>query len=278
MKELYDQIAKRTSRITTNTYTTSFSMGIRFFNKKYHAPIYGIYGFVRLADEIVDTFHEHDKQQLLDEFKADTYEAIERGISMNPILHHFQMVVNEYGIDLKLIEQFLKSMEMDLYKEKYNQQEFEEYILGSAEVVGLMCLRVFCEGDDKVYDELKESAMRLGSAFQKINFLRDLNADYRKLGRSYFPGVDLHKFDEVSKKKIEEDIEKDFAHGLDGIRELPQGVRLGVYLAYVYFHSLFKKIRKSKSTTILNHRVRIPNSKKYGLLFKSCLKHSFNLL
>jgi phytoene/squalene synthetase len=266
MKELFDMISRKSSKMTTVMYSTSFSLGIRFFSKRFHDPIYGVYGFVRFADEIVDSFEGFDKKKLLQRFKEDTYTAIEEKISLNPILNNFQYVVNQYRIENELIDLFLKSMEMDLEKVQYDQQKYEAYILGSAEVVGLMCLRVFCEGDEKQYYSLKPSAMRLGSAFQKINFLRDLKADYQSLGRSYFPGIDMDKWDDSTKKSIEEDIEKDFADGLSGIRKLPNGARFGVYVAYVYFHELLLKIRKVKADRLLHERVRVSNWRKYVLL------------
>lgn len=278
MKDLFDMISKKSSKLATVTYSTSFSLGIRFFSKKFHDPIYAIYGFVRFADEIVDSFHGYDKAKLLERFKADTYLAIEEEISLNPILNNFQWAVNTYKIERELIDKFLHSMEMDLHEIDYDQPAFEEYILGSAEVVGLMCLRVFCEGDEEKYHQLKPSAMRLGSAFQKINFLRDLKADYKDLGRTYFPGVDLSRFTEDVKKKIEDDIAIDFADGLEGIRKLPKGARFGVYMAYVYFYKLFLKIKRTHSAQIMKERIRIPNRTKYKLLFTSYLKHQFNLL
>jgi len=278
MKELFDMISKKSSKLTTVTYSTSFSLGIRFFSRRYHDPIYAIYGFVRFADEIVDSFHGYDKARLLERFRTDTYLAIEEKISLNPILNNFQWVVNKYGIEKELIDLFLDSMEMDLKDISYDQEKFEKYILGSAEVVGLMCLRVFCEGDDEKYKKLKPPAMRLGSAFQKINFLRDLHADFEGLGRSYFPGIDLSKFDDETKQKIEDDIALDFADGLEGIKMLPRGARFGVYMAYVYFHKLFLKIKRTRSSRIMKERIRIPNRTKYKLLVTSYLKHQLNLL
>ena len=266
MKELFDMISRKSSKMTTVMYSTSFSLGIRFFSKRFHDPIYGVYGFVRFADEIVDSFEGFDKKKLLHRFKDDTYTAIEEKISLNPILNNFQYVANQYKIESELIDLFLKSMEMDLEKVQYDQQKYEAYILGSAEVVGLMCLRVFCEGDEQQYAELKPSAMRLGSAFQKINFLRDLKADYQSLGRTYFPGIDMDKWDDATKASIEDDIEKDFAAGLSGIRKLPNGARFGVYVAYVYFHELLLKIRQVKADRLLQERVRVSNWRKYILL------------
>jgi len=275
-RELYDNVCLHCSKLTTNRYSTSFSLGIRFLNKDFHLPIYAIYGFVRFADEIVDTFHEHNKHELLDRFKADTYRAIEEKISLNPILHSFQMVVNQYHIERELIDTFLRSMELDLSEKKYDQEGYEEYILGSAEVVGLMCLRVFLEGDKEKYNELKFYAQRLGSAFQKINFLRDLKADYQAMGRTYFPGVDMNEFDEKTKKSIEADIQKDFDDGLTGIKNLPKKSRFGVYVAYVYYLALFKKIENTPASVILNQRIRISNKKKYALFITSYFRHLFN--
>lgn len=278
MKDLFDMISRKSSKLATVTYSTSFSLGIRFFSKRFHDPIYAIYGFVRFADEIVDSFHGFDKAKLLERFKTDTYLAIEEGISLNPILNNFQWAVNTYKVEHELIDKFLHSMEMDLQDIDYDQPAFEEYILGSAEVVGLMCLRVFCEGDEEQYQQLKPSAMRLGSAFQKINFLRDLKADYKDLGRTYFPGVDLSHFTEDTKMQIEDDIALDFADGLEGIRKLPKGARFGVYMAYVYFYKLFLKIKRTNSSKIMSERIRIPNRTKYKLLLTSYLRHQFNLL
>jgi 15-cis-phytoene synthase len=278
MKELFDMISRKSSKMATITYSTSFSMGIRFFSRRFHDPIYGIYGFVRFADEIVDSFEGFDKAKLLERFKNDTYLAIEEKISLNPILNNFQYVVNTYHIEHELIDLFLKSMEMDLESITYDQLGFEAYILGSAEVVGLMCLRVFCEGDLQKYDSLKHPAMRLGSAFQKINFLRDLKADYAGLGRSYFPGIDISHFDEGTKQKIETDIQKDFDEGLQGIRRLPKGARFGVYVAYVYFYRLFQKIERTNSAQIMGKRIRVPNLQKYTLLFTSYFRHKLNMI
>ncbi len=278
MKYIFDVISKKSSKITTQTYSTSFSLGIRVFKKKYHNPIYSIYGFVRFADEIVDTFHNYDKEKLFSKFKRDTWEAIEDGISMNPILNSFQWVVNKYNINHDLIILFLESMEMDLEQKQHDADSFKKYILGSAEVVGLMCLQVFVEGDRSKYEELKPSAMALGSAFQKVNFLRDLNDDKKHLGRSYFPGLDVFKLDEQSKKAIIDDIENDFKHAYTGIKLLPQGSRFGVYVAYIYYSSLLKKIKRTHSSEIMKKRIRIANSEKYRLLLSSAVKHAFNLL
>lgn len=277
MKYIFDNISRKSSKMTTVTYSTSFSMGIRVFNKKFHDPIYAIYGFVRFGDEIVDTFHDYDKQKLLDKFKADTFEAIEDGISLNPILNSFQWVVNKYDIDHELIHLFLKSMEMDLNQFEHNQESFEQYILGSAEVVGLMCLYVFTEGDKQEYERLKPAAMALGSAFQKVNFLRDLNADKMKLGRSYFPGMEAIELNEQNKSSIIKDIEQDFALAKTGIRNLPKGAKFGVHVAFIYYQSLLRKIKRTHSSEIMKKRIRIPNSEKYRLLVSSAFRHAFNL-
>jgi len=276
MKELFDMISRKSSKMTTVAYSTTFSLGIRFFSRRFHDPIYGIYGFVRFGDEIVDSFHGYDKEKLLDRFAKDTYNAIEEKISLNPILNNFQFVVNKYGIDRELIDLFLRSMRMDLNKVQYDQKGYEDYILGSAEVVGLMCLRVFSEGDKEKYEAMKILAMKLGSAFQKINFLRDLKADVKGLGRTYFPGVDMSAFDDKVKREIEEDIEMDFAAGLEGIKMLPNDARFGVYVAYVYFHQLLKKIKKVSAAGIISRRIRVPDLQKYVLLLTSYIKHKFN--
>lgn len=278
MKELFDQVSYETSKLTTRRYSTSFSLGIRFLNKSLHRAIYNIYGFVRFADEIVDTFHDYDKNTLLAEFKTDTFKAIERGISLNPILNSFQETVNKYAIPHDLITTFLRSMEMDLDKSAYSQESYEEYILGSAEVVGLMCLKVFVEGDEEHYERLKPKAMKLGAAFQKINFLRDLQMDYKELGRTYFPGIEMEDFNDTVKAQIEADIEKDFAAGLDGILQLPKKARFGTYMAYIYYYKLFAKIKDLPAHAILKERVRIPNKKKYQLFVSSYVRHSLNLV
>lgn len=276
MKALFDSISIRSSRIVTKSYSTSFSLGILGLDRKYHDPIYAIYGFVRFADEIVDSFEGYPQKELLDRFWKDTYQALEDKISLNPVLNSFQQVIRAYEIDYDLIETFLKSMEMDLYKNEYDEADYKAYILGSAEVVGLMCLKVFVDGNQDRYLALKEPAMQLGSAFQKINFLRDLHADYQSLGRTYFPGVDLNNFNEEVKASIEADIDIDFKAGYEGIKKLPKGARFGVYIAYVYYYSLFKKIRKTHCDLILNERVRISNKRKYGLFLSSYLRHTIN--
>lgn len=278
MKPLFDNISRKSSKMVTKAYSTSFSMGIKFLAKRFHDPIYGVYGFVRLADEIVDSFHDYDKRQLLAEFKVDTYKAIEQKISLNPILNSFQEVVNKYQIDPWTIETFLKSMEMDLDKNTYDQHGYEEYILGSAEVVGLMCLSVFTEGNKTMYEELKPYAMKLGSAFQKINFLRDFKADADALGRLYFPQLRTQAFDQITKEEIEKDIIKDFKMGFEGIKKLPKDARFGVYVAYIYYSQLLAKIMDMPASVIMEERVRISDKRKYALFFGSYFRHSFNLL
>jgi phytoene synthase len=278
MKKLFDHISVASSAIVTKTYSTSFSLGIRCLHKKFHNAIYSIYGFVRLADEIVDSFHDYDKRQLLSDFKTDTYKSIESGISLNPILNSFQHVVNDYSIDRELIDCFLNSMEMDLMETEHSCLSYENYILGSAEVVGLMCLRVFTENDDVLYQQLKPSAMKLGSAFQKVNFLRDLKNDFEVLGRVYFPMVDLTVFSEKEKTEIEHDIELDFVAALEGIKQLPRSSRFGVYVAYIYYKNLFNKIKSVSSVHIMSERIRIPNAKKLSLLAGSYVKHSFRMI
>ncbi|MBL7853732.1 MAG: phytoene/squalene synthase family protein [Cyclobacteriaceae bacterium] len=274
-RALYDKVAMRCSRLSTKAYSTSFSLGILCLQKEFRDPIYALYGFVRFADEIVDTFHEHNKQELLERFKQDTYRAIDEKISLNPILHSFQRTVNDFRIDRELIDCFLRSMEWDLTRKTYDQQGMKDYILGSAEVVGLMCLRVFCNGSDEQYQKLKPHAMSLGSAFQKVNFLRDLKADYQ-MGRVYFPNLQLDALTEDGKKQIEADIRADFDHALEGIKVLPRSVRFGVYVAYVYYVALFNKIINSSSDLILNERVRIRNRHKMRLLAYSYVKHQLN--
>jgi 15-cis-phytoene synthase len=278
MKQLFDNVSIKTSKMVTNSYSTSFSLGIKFLHKQFQDPIYSIYGFVRFADEIVDTFHDFNKKELLDEFKLDTYRAIERGISLNPVLNSFQQVVNDYKIDVKLIETFLRSMEMDLEKKEYSEEAYKDYILGSAEVVGLMCLRVFVKGNQKMYEDLTPYAMALGSAFQKINFLRDLHADYLGMGRVYFPNVELKELDPATKAALEQDIEIDFNKGLEGIKLLPKDSRFGVYVAYIYYRKLFNKIKSLHPERILEERIRIPNSQKMALFASSYVRHSLNLL
>lgn len=278
MKELFDNVSLACSVKTTKSYSTSFSMGIRFLDKQFRDPIYAVYGFVRFADEIVDTFHDYDKEKLLNKFEEDTWTAIEDRISLNPILNSFQWAYHKFNIDKEHVVTFLKSMRMDLDKSYYDREGYEDYILGSAEVVGLMCLRIFVEGDDTSYDHLKPYAKSLGAAFQKINFLRDLHADYLDLGRAYFPGLDVDQFDEKTKQAIEDEIDADFKKAYVGIVQLPKKARLGVYVAYVYYYRLFNKIQNLPSNRILEERIRIPNQRKVALFVGSYVKHSFNLI
>ncbi len=277
MKSLFDTVSVKCSKITTQSYSTSFSLGIKFLGNKIQEPIYSIYGFVRFADEIVDSFDGFNRQYLLEKFQADTYEAIEQKISLNPILNSFQHVVHRYNIGADLIDTFLRSMAMDLNKVDYSQEKYEEYILGSAEVVGLMCLHVFTDGDKKQFDELKPYAMKLGAAFQKVNFLRDIKADYNNLGRNYFPNVDIENFSMEAKKQIEDEIELDFKEALIGIQKLPKSSRRGVNLAYVYYNSLFNKIKRVSAQNIMRQRVRISNGKKLRLMLNSMVQYQFKL-
>ena len=277
-KQLYDKVSRSCSMKITKAYSTSFSLGIKALSKEIHDPIYAIYGFVRLADEIVDTFHDYSKEQLLNRFRKDTYRAIEEGISLNPVLNSFQWAVKKYKIDLELIETFLKSMKMDLHQINYTPDQFKKYIVGSAEVVGLMCLKVFCEGNDKIYTDLTPYAMRLGSAFQKINFLRDLHSDYLQLGRSYFPGIVVDSLSDDNKKQVEKNIYRDFEEGLKGIKLLPKSSRFGVYLAYVYFYTLFRKIQGTHARKVLTSRIRVSNPAKSWLLIRSLFLYHFKLI
>lgn len=276
MKQLFDNLSWRVSKKVTRTYSTSFSLGIYFLHHRIRDHIYSIYGFVRLADEIVDSFEGYDKEYLLSNLKEETDEAIERGISTNPILHSFQQTVHRFDIQHDLIEAFFQSMEMDLERKNYTTEKYQKYIFGSAEVVGLMCLHVFTEGDRKMYEKLKPYAMKLGAAFQKVNFLRDMRQDYHVLGRVYFPEVDLTNFTEQSKRQIENEIEDDFDTALKGIRHLPASAKGGVYLAYVTYRSLFSKIKKLPADHIMNERVRINNGKKFGLMLNSLLQFKLN--
>ncbi len=278
MKSHFDNVSVECSKLTTQSYSTSFSMGIYFLSNNIRNPIYAIYGFVRFADEIVDSFEGYDKRTLLQKFKAETFEAIEQRISLNPILNAFQEVVHNYKINLDLIESFLKSMEMDLEKTNYTLEKYEKYIFGSAEVVGLMCLHVFTNGDKVLYEELKPYAMKLGAAFQKVNFLRDIKADYQNLGRTYFPNIDMENFSVQAKKEIEKEIEADFEEALIGIKRLPRSSRGGVNLAYVYYRSLFNKIKNASANKILSERVRISNSAKFGLMLNSMVQQKLNII
>jgi len=276
--QLFHSVSQECSRNTTVQYSTSFSSAIKLLHKDLRQPIFNIYGFVRFADEIVDTFHGYDKASLLAEFKAATYEAIERGISLNPILHSFQLTVNAYNIDTKLIDAFLYSMEMDLDKRKYDKAGYEEYIYGSAEVVGLMCLYVFCNGNKTEYERLKPGARSLGAAFQKVNFLRDLKADFEGLDRVYFPGCDFRNFTKEDKLLIEADIQKDFDDAYAAILQLPIQARFGVYVAYKYYLSLFKKIKQLKPQRIMEERIRIPDYSKAFILAKAGIRSQLNIL
>ena len=272
MMQLFNQTALECSKLITERYSTSFTLGIRTLDNKFHFPIYAIYGFVRYADEIVDTFHDFDKKFLLDKFREDTYEAIAQKISLNPVLQSFQWVVNQYQIERELIDAFLHSMEMDLAPQEYDAHLYEEYIYGSAEVVGLMCLRVFCEGDPVMFDQLKEGARRLGAAFQKVNFLRDLKSDFLERGRVYFPEVDFKLFSKEAKKCIEDDIQADFDAANLAIQQLPRSARMGVHLAYVYYLTLFNKIKDTPAARIQEERIRVPNFQKIALLAKTYLQ------
>jgi phytoene/squalene synthetase len=278
MKKLFDDLSAEASKKTTLRYSTSFSIGIHCLHARLHEPIYNIYGFVRFADEIVDSFLEYDRELLLNEFRTQTWQALDRRISLNPILNSFQSTVHKYSIDRELIDTFLRSMEMDLDRSTHNKKTYEEYILGSAEVVGLMCLRVFTEGNKELYDQLKPSAMRLGAAFQKVNFLRDMKSDYQSLGRLYFPGVEWETFNTNAKGEIESEIEADFNAALEGIRKLPVSSRFGVYVAFMYYRRLFGKIKSIPPREIMQARIRIPNYQKVGLLATSFVRHSMRML
>lgn len=278
MISIFHDLSEQCSKLTTEKYSTSFSSAIKLLHPDLRTPVFNIYGFVRFADEIVDTFHEYNKEELLKEFKRETYIAIERGISLNPILHSFQKTVKEYNISHDLIEAFFKSMEMDLSKTLYNSIGYKEYIYGSAEVVGLMCLYVFCEGDRTMYEKLKPAAQSLGAAFQKVNFLRDVKADYEQLNRTYFPGVDFKNFTSSMKKEIEADIAKDFKDAYDGIVQLPGKAKFGVYVAYKYYLSLFRKIKRTAPSNILEQRIRIPNYGKAYIVAKAGVRSQFNIL
>ena len=278
MKKLFDEVSYKVSRIVTEKYSTSFSLGILALKPAIRPAIYAIYGYVRLADEIVDSFHDYDKTTLLERFRNETNTALQEGISLNPILQSFQETVNRYKIDPSLIAQFLHSMAMDLYPIDYNSERYQEYILGSAEVVGLMCLQVFVEGDKATFEKLKPYAMQLGSAFQKVNFLRDLKADYQILGRTYFPNIQMHLFSPEIKHQIEAEIESEFKEALIGIKMLPASSRFGVYLAYRYYLSLFSKIKNTPADKIMSQRIRIPNSQKLSLAMRSYVHYKIAVL
>ena len=279
MKQLFDIVSNDCSKNVTEKYSTSFSLATRMLDQSIRSDIYNIYGFVRFADEIVDTFHQYPKKELFNRFEENLNHSLKNKISLNPILNSFQMTVNKYNIDLDLIKAFMRSMRWDLYKKKYlNKKDYKEYIYGSADVVGLMCLKVFVKGDDKKYNDLRENAMSLGSAFQKVNFLRDLKNDHNVLKRSYFPNVDLDSFDKNSKEKIIKEIENDFKKGLVGIFKLPSEAKFAVYTAYKYYFKLLIKLKNTPSTRIKSSRIRVPNFEKFTVLAKSYVNYRLNLL
>lgn len=277
MKKLFDELSYKISKQTTKQYSTSFSLGILALSPQIRNSIYAIYGYVRLADEIVDSFHGYDRATLLARFREQTNQALEEKISLNPILQCFQETIHRYDIDRQLINQFLKSMEMDLQKIDYDSDLYKEYILGSAEVVGLMCLHIFVNGDKELFAMLKPSAMKLGSAFQKVNFLRDMKDDYQVLGRCYFPNVDISYFDNIVKAQIEQEIYTEFKEALEGIKKLPPSSRFGVYLAYRYYISLFRKIKRTSAQKIINQRIRISNGRKFSLMMSSYVQYKMSL-
>ena len=279
MKSIFDKVSADCSKNVTNSYSTSFSLATKMLSKSIRQDIYNIYGFVRFADEIVDTFHDYDKKELLNRFIDELNFSLKNKISTNPILNSFQYTVNKYNIDFGLIDSFLKSMKMDLKKIKYNsEKEYKQYIYGSADVVGLMCLKVFVSGDEETFKKLKPSAMALGSAFQKVNFLRDLNADFHDLNRTYFPNLDFKDFDDQSKMLIMEDIENDFRKALKGIYELPNNSKFGVYAAYKYYRRLLVKLKRTSYMKIKNERVRVPNYQKVDVLARSYVRYRLNIL
>lgn len=278
MKYIFDDVSGSCSKVTTLAYSTSFSIGIKMLAAKFHDPVYAIYGFVRFADEIVDSFHDYPKAELLARFRADTYLALEHGISLNPILNSFQHAVQKFHIETELIDTFLDSMEMDLNMQDHSKASYDKYILGSAQVVGLMCLRVFTDGDSDTYEHLKPYAISLGAAFQKVNFLRDMCYDKMQLGRVYFPGLDFHTFTEEAKAAIQQDIEADFTHALIGIKQLPTAARLGVYTSYIYYRKLFKKIKGMSPAGVVEKRIRIPDYQKMNLLAFCFIKNSLRII
>lgn len=278
MKETFDKVSLKCSKIVTKSYSTSFSLAVKMLHSSIQDAIYSIYGFVRFADEIVDSFHDYDKERLIIAFEKDYYKAYEENISLNPILNAFQHTVKKYNIDDQLIQAFLRSMKLDLYKSDYTAQEYKEYIYGSADVVGLMCLKVFVNGNQEKYDELKEPAMKLGSAFQKVNFLRDLKDDFENLNRTYFPNTRLENLDENSKQIIIKEIEQDFKEAYQGIKRLPSEAKFGVYTAYIYYLSLLKKLKRTPARDIMNTRIRISNPLKLMLLSKSFVTYKTNLI
>ncbi|WP_138434711.1 phytoene/squalene synthase family protein [Winogradskyella algicola] len=279
MKSIFDNVSKSCSKLVTNAYSTSFSMATKMLSDSIRQDIYNIYGFVRFADEIVDSFHDYDKEKLFNNFEADLEAALSDKISLNPILNSFQETYHKYNIDKKLVDAFMSSMRLDLHKKDYlTEKEYKAYIYGSADVVGLMCLKVFVKGDNEKYEDLKDSAMSLGSAFQKVNFLRDLKADFEDLSRTYFPNTDLNHLDEASKKAIIDDIENDFSKGLQGIKRLPLEARFGVFMAYRYYNKLLQKLKNTPALEIKSTRIRVPNYKKIELLTRSYVKYQLNLL
>lgn len=279
MKVIFDTVSNQCSKTVTKSYSTSFSLATKMLSNAIRQDIYNIYGFVRFADEIVDSFHDYDKELLFTNFSNDLELALEHKISLNPILNSFQETYHRYGIDKSLVDAFMNSMRLDLHKNNYlTEAEYKDYIYGSADVVGLMCLKVFVKGDKTKFDELKDSAMSLGSAFQKVNFLRDLKADFEDLSRTYFPNTDLNHLDEKSKQTIIDDIESDFAKGLQGIKNLPIEAKFGVFMAYRYYSQLLKKLKKTPALEIKSTRIRVPNYKKFELLTRSYVKYQLNLL
>lgn len=278
MMQLYDETAKQCSRVTTGIYSTSFASAIRLLHKDLREHIYNIYGLVRFADEIVDTFHHQDKEKLLRQFKEETFRALDSGFSLHPILHSFQLTANHFHLDRSLVISFFNSMEMDLHPRIYDREEYKTYIYGSAEVVGLMCLQVFCEGNQERFCHLKPYAQSLGAAFQKVNFLRDIKSDYAQLNRVYFPGIDFTNFTPELKQQIEDDIADDFAHAEEGIMQLPVKARFGVYVAYKYYQSLFRKIRAVKPALIFERRIRVPNYSKAMILVRAGVKNQLKLI
>ncbi len=279
MKSIFDNVSKECSKLVTNAYSTSFSLATKMLSDTIRQDIYNIYGFVRLADEIVDSFHDYDKEKLFKNFEFNLETALVDKISLNPILNSFQETYHNYGIDKHLVDSFMNSMRLDLHKKDYlTEEEYRDYIYGSADVVGLMCLKVFVKGDNEKYQDLKDSAMSLGSAFQKVNFLRDLKADFEDLSRTYFPNTDLNELDEASKKAIIADIEEDFAKGLQGIKRLPLEARFGVFMAYRYYNKLLDKLKKTPALKIKSTRIRVPNYKKVELLTRSYVKYQLNLI
>lgn len=279
MKAIFDTISFECSQNVTKSYSTSFASAVKMLAPSIRQDIYNIYGFVRFADEIVDSFHDYNKENLFDLFEQDFYRALENKISLNPILNSFQYTVRKYDIPLELVDAFLKSMKLDLVKTEYKTtEEYQEYIYGSADVVGLMCLKVFVKGDEEKYEELKNGAMKLGSAFQKVNFLRDLKADFEGLSRTYFPNTNLNQLDEISKQHIISEIEADFAAGYEGILGLPLEAKFGVYTAYVYYKKLLSKLKKTPSAEIKNARIRVPDYEKFGLFAKCYFSYKLNII